>query len=203
MKIIKYMLPITLGLRQKTAVLAAALFCLIAAAVPCSSAIAPEKPILSQVTTSMRGHDLMTAMDFRPGSQLLGELREGVKKELTFYVDLLRVWKIWPDEFVTGRKFTRILSADPIKNEFICETIENNIKYRKRFKDFESMTAWAFSLDEFRLASTKELEPGIYFVRLTIESKIRKLPSILKAIMIIPETEFSINADSARFSLPR
>ncbi len=202
MKINRYTLPITSGLRQIFTVLAAALFCL-ASAAPCGAAAQPEKPALVLVTAGMRSHDLMASMDFRPGSMLLNELREGVKKELSFYVDLFRVWKIWPDEFVTGRRFTRILSADPIKNEFICETIENNIKYRKRFKDFDSMTAWAFSLEDFRLTNTKEMEPGSYFVRITIESKIRKLPSILKAIMIIPETEFSIKTDSAIFSLQR
>ncbi|MDX9714001.1 MAG: DUF4390 domain-containing protein [Dissulfurispiraceae bacterium] len=167
------------------------------------SASATEKSVLSTIQTTLQNHELIINAELKPGQQMLAELRDGVKKELIFYIDLFRVWKIWPDEFVAGRKYSRTISADPIKKEFICETVENNIKYRKRFKDFESMTTWAFSLNGLKLMNTKEIEPAQYFVKVTVESKIRKLPSLLKAIILIPENEFSITMNSGSFSLPQ
>ncbi|MBN2654914.1 MAG: DUF4390 domain-containing protein [Nitrospirae bacterium] len=189
-------------LQTKTA-LWLAVFWFISVALACGTSSASEKPILSSVLTTIQNHELIVNAELKPGRQMLNELREGVKKELIFYVDLFRVWKIWPDEFVAGKKYSRTISADPIKKEFICETIENNIKYIKRFKDFESMTAWAFNMNKFKLINTKELEPAQYFVKVTIESKIRRLPSLLKAIIIIPENEFSITMNSGSFSLPQ
>ena len=34
-------------------------------------------------------------------------LKRGISKEITFYIDLFKVWNIWPDEFIAGRKIVR------------------------------------------------------------------------------------------------
>jgi hypothetical protein len=48
----------------------------------------------------------------------------------------------------------------------------------------------------------RDLEPGTYFVRVTVQSKIRKLPPVIGYFMVfLPENEFEIRKDSAYFSV--
>jgi hypothetical protein len=128
----------------------------------------------------------------------LQELSNGITKELKFYIDLFRVWEMWPDEFVLGKFFIRTLKSDPVKMEYTATSSDGSTLIQKRFKTFGSMVKWALSVDNLKLADTKELEPGKYFVRVTVESKIRKLPPVIGYFMIfLPENEFKIKKDSA------
>jgi hypothetical protein len=62
------------------------------------------------------------------------------------------------------------------------------------------MIEWALNIRNLNLASVKELENGSYFVRVTIESKIRTLPPVIGYFMIfLPENEFKIRKDSPYF----
>lgn len=66
----------------------------------------------------------------------------------------------------------------------------------------DSMLQWALSINDLKCADTKELEPAVYFVRTTVESKIRKLPPVVGYFMIfLPENEFKISKDSPFFSV--
>jgi len=48
----------------------------------------------------------------------------------------------------------------------------------------------------------REIEPGQYFVRVTIESKIRKLPPVIGYLLIfLSENEFKIVKDSGFFAI--
>jgi hypothetical protein len=127
----------------------------------------------------------------------LQELSNGITKELKFYIDLFRVWKMWPDEFVLGKSFARTLKADPVKMEYTATSSDGITLVHKRFKTFGSMVKWALSINDMKLAGTKDLEPGEYFVRVTAESRIRKLPPIIGYfIFFLPENEFRIKKDS-------
>ena len=127
----------------------------------------------------------------------LQELSNGITKELKFYIDLFRVWKMWPDEFVLGKYVVRTLKSDPVKMQYIATSSDGNTLIQKRFKTFGSMVKWALSIDDLKLANTHELERGEYFVRVTVESKIRKLPPVIGYFMIfLPENEFKIKKDS-------
>ncbi len=131
----------------------------------------------------------------------LQELRSGVTKELKFSVDLFRVWKMWPDEFVAGKFFVRTLKSDPVTMAYQGTSSDGNTLVQKKFKAFESMIQWAMLINDVKLANVRELEQGIYFVRVTIESKIRKLPPVIGYFMIfLPENEFKIQKDSPFFS---
>src|SRR4030043_1406656 len=114
----------------------------------------------------------------------LEELRNGIPKEFIFYVDLFKVWKIWPDEFVLGKLFVRTLKCDPVKTEYIATSSDGSTLIEKRFKSFESMVRWAVSIHNLKLVNTRELESGAYFIRITVESKIRKLPPVIGYFMI-------------------
>lgn len=130
------------------------------------------------------------------------ELRNGIVKEFRFYVDIFRGWKIWPDEFVIGKLFVRTLKSDPVKMEYIATSGDGSTLIEKRFKSFESMVRWAVSINNLKLVNTRELEPGVYFVRVTVESKIRKLPPVVGYFMIfLSENEFKIKKDSSPFNI--
>ncbi len=125
------------------------------------------------------------------------ELRNGATKEIVFNVDLFRVWNMWPDEFILGRFFIRTLKCDPVKMEFVSSSNDGSTLVRKRFQSLESMMRWALSINDLKLANVKELESGLYFVRITVESKKRKLPPVIGYFMIfVPEDEFKIKKDS-------
>jgi hypothetical protein len=130
------------------------------------------------------------------------ELRNGITKEFIFYIDLFRVWKIWPDEFISGKLFVRKLKCDPVKMEYIATSNDGSILIKKRFKSFESMLRWAVTINDLKLANIKDLEAGTYFVRVTVESKIRKLPPVIGYFLIfLSENEFTIKKDSSSFTI--
>jgi hypothetical protein len=130
------------------------------------------------------------------------EVKQGIEKELKFYIDLFRVWKVWPDEFVLGNYYSRTLKSDPIKKEHIATSDDGNIIVKKRFRSFDSMLDWTLSVKNMKLANTRELDTGQYFVKITIESKIRKFPPVIGYLFIfLPENEFKIVKDSSFFTV--
>jgi Domain of unknown function (DUF4390) len=139
-------------------------------------------------------------LDLEP--KFIQGIREGIDKELKFYVDLFRIWKIWPDEFIAGRSYTRTVKVDPIKGEYVATSLNGNVLIEKRFRSFDSMLGWALSFKDVKLNETRELEPGQYFVRVTVESRIRKLPPVIGYFIIfLSEDEFKIHKDSDVFTV--
>lgn len=132
----------------------------------------------------------------------LQEIRDGIEKELLFYIDLFRVWNMWPDEFILGKSITRTLKCDPVKSEFLATSFDGSTIIEKRFKSFESMTRWALSIEALKLTSVKELKPGTHFVKITVASKIRKLPPLIGPFIIfLSENEFKISKESPHFRI--
>lgn len=132
----------------------------------------------------------------------LQELKNGIKKELRFYIDLFRPWNYWPDEFVLGKSFVRTIKCDPVKGEYIATSYDGSILTEKRFKSFESMMKWSLSINDLKLSNIRELEQGTYFVRITVESKIRKLPPVIGYFIIfLSENEFKVAKDSTSFTI--
>ena len=150
----------------------------------------------------IQGNEIYVTTSLSLDEKQLHELRNGIKKEYSFYIDIFRVWKLWPDEFVLSRSFVRNLRADPVKMEFIATSTDGNTQIKKRFKTFDSMLQWALNFENLKLANIRDLEPGTYFVRVTVESKIRKLPPVIGYFMIfLPENEFKIKKDSPYFTI--
>ena len=131
----------------------------------------------------------------------LADLKNGISKEITFHVGVYRVWKNWPDEFVWGKKIVRTLMGDPVKQEFIATSSDGTTLVKKRFKDFDSMLTWALGIRELKLIHLQELQPARYFVRVTAESRLRKLPPVIGYLFFfVPEKEFGVTRDSAVFT---
>lgn len=151
---------------------------------------------------TLQNNEIYVTTSLSLDEKYLQELRNGITKEFIFYIDLFRVWKMWPDEFVLGKSLTRTLKCDPVKSEFIATSYDGSTLIERRFKSFESMTKWALSINELELTNIRELEPGIHFVRITVESKIRKLPPVIGYFIIfLSENEFKITKDSPNFNI--
>ncbi|MGD2081015.1 MAG: DUF4390 domain-containing protein [Nitrospirota bacterium] len=147
------------------------------------------------------GHMVVsTALDL--SEKQLEDISKGISKEIDIYVDLFRVWTSWPDEFVLGTKFTRTLRCDPVKKEYVATSLVGNVLREKRFTDCRSLVGWALSVDEHTLTSVKELEPSRYFVRVTAEGRLRKLPPVVGYLFFfVKEREFKVESDSAPFAI--
>lgn len=128
------------------------------------------------------------------------DLKRGISKEITFYIDLFKVWNIWPDEFISGRKIVRTLKGDPIRKEYIATSFDGATIIEKRFRDLESMLNWTLNIRSFSLLNVRDIEPSSYFVRVSIESRIRKLPPVIGYLLFfVPENDFRITKDSPVF----
>jgi hypothetical protein len=145
-------------------------------------------------------NDVYVSFSLVPGAKYIEEIKEGIDKELKLYVDLFRVWKVWPDEFILGKFYSRRMKVDPIKKEYVATSFNGNVIIERRFRSFETMLAWTLSVKDLKLTNTRELDPGQYFVRITAESKVRNFPPMIRQFLVfISENEFKIKKDSGFF----
>jgi hypothetical protein len=166
------------------------------------SPVLSEGQVIAGPEVRLANNDIYVSFSLNLEDKNLEEIRQGIDKELKLYVDLFKVWKIWPDEFVLGKTYTRTLKADPIKKEYVATSLDGNTLIERRFKSFESMISWTLSVKDMKLTNTREIESGQYFVKITIESKIRKLPPVIGYLLIfISENEFKIVKDSGYFAI--
>ncbi len=164
--------------------------------------LASESQTLSGPEVKKVNNDLFVSFSLSLDEKGLEAIRGGVDKELKFYIDLFRIWKIWPDEFVLGKAYVKTLKVDPIKKEYVATSSDGSVLIEKRFKSFESMMDWVVVFRDLKLTNIRELEPGQYFVRATVESKIRKLPPVIGYLFIfVSENEFRIMKDSTVFTI--
>ncbi|MBA4374249.1 MAG: hypothetical protein C0402_15470 [Thermodesulfovibrio sp.] len=142
-------------------------------------------------------NDIYISFTFVPDEKTVQEIRDGMDKEFRLHADLFRVWKSWSDEFVLGKFFVRKLKSDPIKKEYLLNSFDGQTIIEKRFRSFESMLTGALVVKDLKLTNTRELEPGQYFVRITVESKTSKLPPLIGHLLIfVQDNEFKIKKDS-------
>lgn len=161
------------------------------------SPVQAEGHSISGPDVRLVNNDIYVSFSFVPDEKTVQEIRDGMDKELRLYADLFRVWRSWSDEFVLGKFFVRTLKADPIKKEYLLSSFDGQTIIEKRFRSFESMLAGALAVKDLKLMNIRELEPGQYFVRITVESKIRKLPPLIGHLLIfVQDNEFKVKKDS-------
>jgi hypothetical protein len=164
--------------------------------------IVSESQNISGPEVKLVNNDLFVSFSLGLEEKSLAAMKNGVDKELRFYIDLFRVWRIWPDEFVLGRAYIRKVTVDPIKKEFVATSNDGSLLTERRFKSFESMLDWVIAFRDLKLTNIRELEPGEYFVKITVESKVRKLPPVIGYLLIfISENEFRLIKDSSRITI--
>jgi hypothetical protein len=132
----------------------------------------------------------------------LEDISKGISKEIEIYVDLFRVWRSWPDEFILGAKFTRTLSCDPVKKEYVATSLYEYTLREKRFSNCKSLLDWALNVEEVKLASVAALQPGEYFVKVKAEGRVRKLPPVVGYLFFfVKEKDFKITGKSKFFTI--
>lgn len=157
---------------------------------------------ITEISYKMSNNELLVSAVIKPDQKIVDELTDGLSKEFTFYIDLFRVWKIWPDEFVLGQKIITTLKSNPIKREYSATRLTGNISLKKRFNDLEAMINWAMDITDIKLTNVKELETGTYFIKVTAESRIRQLPPVIGYLLFfVPDKDFSISKDSQTFKI--
>ncbi len=155
------------------------------------------------VNATQVNSELYVTTFLQPDQKLIEDLNNGLSKEIVFYIDLFRHWKVWPDEFVLGKKIIRVLKTNPIKREYVGSSTEGNIQTIKRFKDLESMLTWAMNITDLKLVNTRALEPDRYYVKVTAESNLKKLPPVIGYLLFfVPGKEFNVSRDSVKFRIP-
>jgi len=159
-----------------------------------------EGQTITDTDVKLNNNEIHVSFSLALEDKNIQEISQGIDKELKFYVDLFRVWKVWPDEFVLGKTYSRTLKADPIKKEYVATSNDGSVIIKKRFKSLESMLSWSLSVKDLKLTNTRELDPGQYFVKITAESRIRKFPPVIGYLFIfLSENEFKIEKNSGFF----
>jgi len=172
------------------------IYCLLVTPSPAISAeiIGPE--------TKVTNNELYVTTSLVLDENQIQDLKNGMAKDITFHIDLFRIWKMWPAEFVLGKTLLKTLKCDPVKKEYIATSFDGMILIEKRFHEFDAMLKWSLNITELKLTNVKELEPDNYFVRITVESRLRRLPSVISYLFFfVPEKEFNIIKDSPRFQV--
>jgi hypothetical protein len=147
------------------------------------------------------GH-IVVSTSLNLSEKQLEDISKGISKEMDIYVDLFRVWKSWPDEFVLGTKFTRTITCNPVKKEFVATSLAGNILREKRFSDCDSLLKWALTVEDHKLTNVAQLEPARYFVKVTAESRLRKLPPVVGYLFFfVKSKDFKIHKNSEFFEV--
>ena len=76
--------------------------------------LASESQTISGPEVKLVNNDLFVTFSIGLEDKSIEAMRKGVDKELKFYIDLFKVWKAWPDEFVLGKAYVRTVKVDPI-----------------------------------------------------------------------------------------
>ncbi|MBI4689157.1 MAG: DUF4390 domain-containing protein [Nitrospirae bacterium] len=130
------------------------------------------------------------------------DFKNGIAKEITFFIDLFRVWKVWPDEFVLGKTIVKTLKSDPIKKEYVATSFDGMTIIEKRFTELDSLLKWSLTVNNLKLTSIRELDPSDYFVKVTVESRLSRLPPVIRYLFFfVPDKEYKTVKDSPKFPI--
>jgi hypothetical protein len=150
----------------------------------------------------IQDNDILVSTGLSYLDELVGAIASGIEKEIVFTIELFRVWDFWPDEFVVSKKVHRTIKYDNLRGQYVTSFNDGEATVNKRFKDFDKMKLWMFSVNNINLANVRELIPGDYYLRVVAESKSRELPPVIGLLMLfIPEVEMSLAKESATFAV--
>ncbi len=164
-----------------------------------SQAVADEQGLkISDLNIKTKGASISVSFELKVTDAYSQAIRHGLTKEFNVYVDIFRHWDIWPDEFIKGKKYVRTLSIDPIKKEYVGGSFDGEVYLYKRFKGYESLLKWFLRFDNALQESMEGLDPGKYYVKVTVESKKSGLSSLISNILfLLPVRELKIEKSSS------
>lgn len=145
-------------------------------------------------------NNIMVNLSISGMKELETTIKPGIEQEIVFTVELLRAWKFWPDEFVVSKRIEKTIKYDNLREQYHVSTYNGINRVEENLKDYSSIKNWIFNVDAINLANIKELEPGMYYIRIVIESKSNEhIPIIGFLIHFIPEVEMSLAKESGPF----
>lgn len=163
-----------------------------AAATP--SIIGPDSRIID--------NNIVVDLSIANVTELEKTILTGTEKNIIFTVELLRVWRFWPDEFIVSKRIEKKIRYDNLREQYWAFSYDGAVQTENKFKDYDSMKGWIFTVNTVNLANIRELEPGSYYIRVIVESKSpEQLPVIGFLMHFIPETEMSLAKESQPFTI--
>ncbi len=157
---------------------------------------------INSLSVSKKGDKIFVSARLVVAPRLIKDLRDGIQKDLVFYVDLFRHWSSWPDEYILGVRIERYVSCDSVKGEYVMTTLGRGTSWQTRFGSCDELINNSLTLNNVKLSGLNGLTRGRYFIRVTAESKLRNLPPLLgQMFFFIRDKEFSVQEDSAIFNL--
>jgi len=157
-------------------------------------------PDITGPEVSVVDNNIIVNLSLNNISELDEPIRSGIGKVIVFTVELLREWKFWPDEFIVSKKIEKTIKYDNLRNQYLTVSADGVSRKEKHFDDFYKMKDWIFSVETLNLANIKELEPGIYYIRVVVESKsFEQLPLLGMLMHFIPEVEMTLAKESGTF----
>jgi hypothetical protein len=147
-------------------------------------------------------NNIMVKLSITNVAELEKTIKTGLEKEIVFTVELLRVWRFWPDEFVVSKRIEKIIKYDNLREQYRASSYDGINRVEKHFKDYDTMKDWIFNVNAINLANIRELEPSNYYIRIVVESKsLEQLPLIGFFMLFIPEVEMSLAKESHHFTV--
>jgi hypothetical protein len=129
-------------------------------------------------------------------------IKAGIKKEIVFTAELLRFWRLWPDEFIVSKRFEKVIKYDNLRDQYLASSYDGITRVQKEIKNYDELSDWIFSVNTFNLGNIKGLEPSNYYIRVVVESKsLDQLPLLGLLSNFIPAVEMSLAKESARFRI--
>ncbi|RJQ51241.1 MAG: DUF4390 domain-containing protein [Nitrospiraceae bacterium] len=129
-------------------------------------------------------------------------IKSGVGKEIIFTVELIRVWKFWPDEFVVSKKARKFVKYDNLRDQYLASLHDGISRADVKFNDFAALKDWLFTSNDVNLANIRELDPGHYYIRVVVESRsMEQMPLIGFIMHLMPEVEMSLAKESRSFTV--
>jgi hypothetical protein len=133
-------------------------------------------------------------------AELEKTIKSGIEKEIAYTVELLRVWKFWPDEFVVSKRIEKVIKYDNLRDQYRASSYDGVNRIVKHFNNYKTTKDWIFNINAINLANIRELDPSSYYIRIVVESKsLEQLPLIGFLMHFIPEVEMSLAKESQPF----
>ncbi len=167
----------------------------------CASNVSAIEDISFEITRDK--NYIVVNANIIPSQEFINDFQDGLSKNILVTIELFRRWPIIPDEFVKGVQIQKIMLSNPIKGEFIVKNLQGENLIEKIFKDSQEAINCALKINSVKIGPLSTLESGRYYVKITVESNIKKLPSVLEHIIFfVPKYEKKITKESEIFRLP-
>lgn len=133
---------------------------------------------------------------------ILEDLKNGVPKDLFYYILLKKRVRAWIDEEVTGKTIQHTIKYDVLKQQYLVTTQIEGKTVDKTFNSFDEMADLISKIERVKIHTEKQLrQRHTYYISVKGVMRASKTPFYLKYIFFfIPDLELDTPwADSAPF----